>query len=126
MKNLPLATFLFSLSCAGGGEAQPDSLATPTGDCSAAAAAARERVAKVASENVACATDADCANVGLRASCFDACTTVVNQSGKGAVDRASTLVEAAECKAFHHAGCQLVVPPCAPPQPATCVSGSCR
>jgi hypothetical protein len=125
MKLLPvLVCFALAAGCAGG-DAPPDA-ATPTGDCNASAAAARERVAKVASENAACSTDADCVVVGVRASCFDACSASVNLTGKGAVDRASTLVEAAECKAFHQAGCQLVIPPCAPPQPAKCVSGTCR
>lgn len=121
---LTITLAIVALGCSGS-DANP-SLETPTNDCNASAAAARERVVKVASENVTCRADADCVAVGVRASCFDACTAVVNEAGRGAVDRASTLVEAAECKAFHHAGCRLVVPPCAPPQPAACVSGTCR
>ena len=126
MRKLPFfACPLLVLSCAGRVE-PPDPLETPSGDCAKASAAARDRVAKVAHDNLACSSDSDCSSVPLRASCFDACTASVNQAGKGAVDRASTLVEAAECKSFHHDGCELASPSCAPPLPTRCEAGICR
>lgn len=98
-----------------------------TGDaCTSSANAARERVLSVVEQNRACASDADCVTVNVNATCFDACTRTVNQAGKGAVDRASTLVEASECKAFGDAKCKLEVPPCAPPAPPHCNAGKCE
>ncbi len=120
----PALCLQLSLVACGGKDA-PANAGTPS-DCEGAAAAARERVVAVARANVSCTSDADCTRMDARASCFDACSWPVNQTGKGAVDRANTIVEAAECKAFNHAGCQLVVPPCAPPQPAVCAEGTCR
>ena len=118
--SLSLSAVLFS--CAGSDPEKP-----PSGDvCQSSSRAASERVAKVAAENLACASDADCVVVGVGATCFDACTRDVNQTGKGAVDRASTLVEASECKKFNEAGCRLDHPPCAPPREARCENGQCQ
>jgi hypothetical protein len=80
----------------------------------------------VAQANLACSSDADCVSVPVGATCFDACTRSVNQTGKGAVERASTLVEASECKAFTDAKCPLIAPPCAPPGPPRCNAGRCE
>ncbi len=114
-----------AVGCASGTSAADASPGGPE-SCEGAAAAASKRVADVAAENVACATDGDCFTVALGASCFDACTRSVNQAGKGAVDRAETLVEAGECKPFRAAGCKLVAPPCGPPSRATCKAGRCQ
>jgi hypothetical protein len=119
-----VALVLTSAGC-GGPDAPPD-VGTPSGDCASPAAAARARVTKVAADNVSCTADTDCVTVEVHASCFDACTAQVNLTGKGAVDRASTLVEAAECKVWNEMRCKLEIPPCAPPQPARCVDGACR
>lgn len=124
---LPLSiAAVLAASCAA--EPRPDAAAvtTPEGDCNASTEAARTRVVNVVEENLTCTADTDCVRVEVRASCFDACSSSVNLTGKGAVDRASTLVEAAECKKFNEAGCKLTIPPCAPPQPVRCVSGKCQ
>lgn len=114
-------SFSWVLAC---GSSEP---APSKGDtCTTASNAARERVGKVVEENLACSADADCVSVPFGATCFDSCTRAVNQTGKGAVDRAATLVEASECKQFHDAGCKVVVPPCAPPTEAKCVQGKCQ
>jgi hypothetical protein len=115
---------VLSTAACGSGDAPPNA-GTPS-DCEGASAAARDRVVAVASANVSCSADADCTRMDVRASCFDSCSWPVNLTGKGAVDRANTIVEAAECKAFNHAGCRLTVPPCAPPTPVACVTGVCR
>jgi hypothetical protein len=126
MRPTLLIAVLSAVSCAA--EPQPDaaSVGMPEGDCNASTEAAKARVTKVVQENLACSADTDCVRVEVRASCFDACSTSVNLVGKGAVDRASTLVEAAECKKWNEAGCKLTVPPCAPPQPVRCVGGKCQ
>lgn len=99
----------------------------PEGDvCASSQRAALERVEKVASNNQTCTEDADCAFLEMHTTCFDVCYRAVNQAGKGAVDRAETLVEASECKTFHAHACKLDVPPCMPPTgPARCVDGRC-
>ncbi len=94
--------------------------------CGTSSRAAAERVLAVAEANRACASDADCVTVPVGATCFDACTRNVNQIGKGAVDRASTLVEASDCKNFSDARCTLVPPPCAPPTAPRCNAGKCE
>lgn len=121
-----LVAVLLASSCAADPQPDPAAVSTPEGDCDASTDAARTRVTKVVEENLACSADADCVRVEVRASCFDACSASVNLTGKGAVDRASTLVEAAECKKFNEEGCKLTIPPCAPPQPAHCVGGKCQ
>lgn len=117
-----LAVIGVASSCA---SAQGD-VAPGTDVCVDSATKASARVSKVADDNAACASDADCFEVPLRTSCFDACSRSVNQTGKGAVDRAETLVEAGECKTFRSAGCKLVAPPCAPPRAPTCKEGRCE
>lgn len=129
MTSLSRILVVLTTAACGATEGSPDtvgSVGTPTHDCGASTDMARARVTKVAAENVTCSADADCVRVEVRASCFDACSAAVNLAGKGAVDRASTLVEAAECKTWNEAGCKLTIPPCAPPQPVHCVEGSCR
>jgi hypothetical protein len=120
---------VLATAACGATERSPDtvgSAGTPTHDCSASTEIAKARVTKIVQDNIKCSADTDCVRVGVHASCFDACSAAVNLTGKGAVDRASTLVEAAECKTWNEAGCQLTVPPCAPPQPVACVEGTCR
>jgi hypothetical protein len=118
-----VAAAVLAVGCSSG--ASP---ADPPGaeSCQASAGAARTRIAAVVASNQACASDAECSVVPVRASCFDACLRAVNETGRGAVDRASTLVEASECKAFHHAGCKLDAPACAPPAEPRCEAGRCR
>ncbi len=95
-------------------------------DCEVTRAAASHMLSAVAGDNQRCATDADCVVVPISASCFDGCTVSVNQTGKGALDRALTPVEAGPCKAFSNAGCTKVIPPCAPPSPPVCREGLCQ
>ncbi len=107
-------------ACAGG-------RAGSAGDaCFNARNAAESRVMKVVTDNQSCAEDADCSMLGVHATCFDRCFWAVNAAGKGAVDRIETMVEAAECKAFHESGCKVEVSSCGPP-PATarCEAGKC-
>lgn len=94
--------------------------------CERTSGAARARVEKAVTENQTCQSDADCVVTPVNATCFDACTTAVNVTGRGAVDRASTLVEASECKAWKDTGCTLVRPPCAPPAAPVCRQGVCE
>lgn len=107
------------LACAG---AQP-----PPGEpCPTSQKAALDRVEKVTADNQACVADTDCFVLELHTTCFDVCYRAVNAAGKGAVDRAETLVEASECKKFHANQCKLEVPPCGPPPAAAkCVEGRC-
>ena len=124
---LLVSGFLLLFGCAGtdGGASLPPG-SPDLASCAGASGAAAKRVLDVAGANVACAADADCATVNVGASCFDACTRSVNQAGKGAVDRAQTLVEAGECKPFHAGGCKLTPPPCAPPAAPACKAGRCE
>jgi hypothetical protein len=110
-------------ACAG---SQPPAGSSGGDVCASSQEAAVNRVEKVVSDNQTCAADADCAAIEVHTTCFDTCYRVVNTAGKGAVDRAETLVEAAECKEFHEHDCKLVIPPCAPPPGAVkCTNGKC-
>jgi hypothetical protein len=100
--------------------------ATPGDDvCEVSANEARARVRTVIDANATCSTDAECVTVPNAASCFDACFTATNTVGKGAVDRATTVVEASECKIFNESGCKLITPPCVPPSQPRCEGGKC-
>ncbi len=122
MRSPPFAAWpCLALAC--GGDA-PRAVGPGEGSC-ADAEAARARVVDVADENGACSTDADCTRVAVRASCFEACPRAVNASGRGAVDRASTLVEAGECKRAKAAACQPAPVTCPPADPPRCRAGRC-
>lgn len=109
------------------GSARPGPIDGPTSDpCFNSRNAAESRVMKVVEDNQTCKTDADCSVLGVHATCFDACWWSVNTAGKGAVDRIATMVEAAECKAFHDNACKVDAASCGPPPgSATCSAGRC-
>jgi hypothetical protein len=118
---------LLALLALWGCSASEDKAPGVAGDtCKASGSAARERVMAVVAANLSCGNDSDCVTINVNATCFDGCSQNVNLTGKGAVDRASTLVEASECKAFAASHCTLTSPPCAPPAPPHCVSGKCQ
>lgn len=106
---------------------RPGPIDGPTSDpCFNARNAAESRVMKVVEDNQTCQTDADCSVFGVHSTCFDACWWPVNTAGKGAVDRIATMVEAAECKAFHDNACKIDPPACGPaPASAVCSAGKC-
>ena len=93
--------------------------------CDGQASAARSRTQGAAAANTSCTSDAECSAVRLVASCFDACYAAVNETGVGAVDRASTLVEAAECRKFHATSCSHESQTCGPAPPVSCQQGVC-
>lgn len=113
---------LLALSCSGGGAAT-----APSGSsCDADRQRAIARVQAAVDANQTCSTDADCKQVSVSGSCFDACTRAANAAGESAVTKAIAEAEQSECKTFAGARCQLIHPPCAPPQPPTCQQGKCQ
>lgn len=95
------------------------------GVCEASAAEAKRRVTSLVPANLACESDADCQAVMVMSSCFNECAAAVNLSGAGAVDRASTLVEAHECKMFADAGCAPPNRQCEAAGKPVCTGGQC-
>lgn len=93
--------------------------------CASLAAAARDEVGAAISAHAACATDADCVETSLGASCFDSCSRAVASGGAAEVDAARARADASSCRSFRERGCKLVTPPCAPPAAPRCVSGAC-
>jgi hypothetical protein len=49
----------------------------------------------------------------------------VNHTGVAAVNAAIAKVNAGPCATFGSEGCQVEIPPCTPPQPASCNAGKC-
>jgi hypothetical protein len=117
------AIWLALAACTGGPAASPSSARRV---CDASAAEARRRVTSVIPAHKACRADTDCQAVMVIASCFNECAAAVNLAGAGAVDRASTLVEAHECKVFAEAGCAPPAKQCEPPKKPVCESQQCR
>jgi hypothetical protein len=93
--------------------------------CGAASSQAEASVQSAVDGNITCSTDADCTVVTFAALCFDACTRVVNHTGVAAVNAAIAKVNAGPCATFGSEGCQVEIPPCTPPQPASCNAGKC-
>jgi hypothetical protein len=116
------AIWLALAACTGGHAASP---ARAGGVCEASAAEARQRVTSVIPAHVECRADTDCQAVMVISSCFNECAAAVNMTGAGAVDRASTLVEAHECKLFAQAGCAPPQKQCEPPKKPVCESQQC-
>jgi hypothetical protein len=94
--------------------------------CEVTRSAASHMLTSIADDNGTCSVDADCVVVPIAGSCFDSCTMATNLTGKGAVDRALTPIEAGPCRTFSNAGCTKVTPPCAPPSPPVCKEGRCQ
>lgn len=111
-----------ALAACTGGAASP---AGAGGTCEASAAEARTRVTSVIPAHLECSADTDCQAVIVVTSCFNDCAVAVNVTGAGAVDRASTLVEAHECKVFADAGCAPPQKQCEAPGKPVCTAGKC-
>jgi hypothetical protein len=96
-----------------------------TGSCDARKASAIAEVQKAVDTNLGCMSDADCKVVDFQSGCFDACTRVVNAAGVVAVKSAIDRVNANGCANFTSDGCNVVIPPCAPPSSPSCAAGRC-
>ncbi len=94
--------------------------------CDELAASARKDVDSAIQSHTACATDADCVEDALSASCFDSCARGVATRGVADVKAARARVNDAQCKEFLARGCKVLIPPCAPPGPPRCVAGACK
>ena len=116
------AIWLALAVCTSAGPAAPSG----AGVCEASAAEAKRRVTSVVPANLACESDADCQAVMVMSSCFNECAAAMNLTGAGAVDRASTLVEAHECKVFADAGCAPPKRQCEAAGKPVCTGGQCR
>ena len=114
-------------ACGGSGHAGTggDAGTDDAGVCSTAPGQAIAQVQSAVDANLTCSTDADCAIVAFAASCFDACSRVVNEAGVAAVSAAIDKVNAGACAQFVREGCQLIRPPCVPPPDAKCTAGMC-
>jgi hypothetical protein len=113
------------LACEGG------SAATGTaGDagpsCEDLQQSARDEVIKAFVGHAQCTDTADCVSTSLAAKCFDSCSRSVNKNFTSDVSAAKDRVNAAQCKQFEAQGCKLIIPPCPPPDPATCISNICQ
>jgi hypothetical protein len=102
----------------------PPASPSGAGMCEASAAEAKRRVTSVVPASLACESDADCQAVMVMSSCFNECAAAVNHTGAG--DRASTLVEAHECKVFADAGCAPPKKQCEAAGKPVCSAGQCR
>jgi hypothetical protein len=93
--------------------------------CDEIEAAAGQTVREVLDSPQPCGIDDDCVVVAVSGSCFDNCSAVIARSNLGDFDEAVAAAEADHCSDYD--GCTLIVPPCAPPEPATCsADGACR
>jgi hypothetical protein len=93
--------------------------------CEDLEAAASQRVLDAVSVDQECVLDEDCVVVGVNGSCFDSCSRVIAAANQGVFDQAIADAEANECADY--GGCTLIIPPCAPPEPAVCgASGVCE
>jgi hypothetical protein len=93
--------------------------------CDTLAASAAREVGSAIAAHAACSSDADCVTVGFGASCFDACSRMMNIVGTSELSAASERVESAQCKEFAERGCKLIPPPCMAPPAPSCKAGSC-
>ena len=116
------AIWLALAACTGGPAASPGGAG---GVCEASAAEARQRVTSVIPAHLECRADSDCLAVIVVSSCFNECAAAVNLTGAGAVDRATTLIEAHECKLFDAAGCAPPAKQCEAPKKPVCASQRC-
>lgn len=112
------------LACSGsqaptGGSGQ----STSAEQCAALAKPAIDEALAGIAKHASCTTDDECVNVGVGSACFDVCTRAVN---KGEVEAVNAELKEARCGGFTAAGCQVVPPPCAPPQPPVCRDGRCE
>ncbi len=120
-----LALTVAAAACGHKGKGAPANVTgTPPYDCRAHEVAAGKQLAQIADANLSCQADADCQNVALGSICSDNCTRAVNHAGVAALAGADTAGTA--CAGYQAAHCTLIHPPCAPPQPATCVNGACQ
>lgn len=102
------------------------SSAAPSGNaCEDAPRAAQDEVQPVLEAHRACSADADCVVIPNGTSCFDSCTTVIAKEGATVVQAAYDHASATKCGPFTQAGCKVIPPPCAPPQPPRCQAGRC-
>ena len=111
-----LAAACASRSNAGGGS---------SGTCDGRRDSASSEIAAVIEANGACEKDADCQSIAFQSNCFDSCTRAINVSGVSAVDAAISKANAGTCANYKEDGCSVVIPPCVPPTPPTCVAGRC-
>ncbi len=72
-----------------------------------------------------CTVDEDCEVVAVSGSCFDSCSGVIATANHEAFQQALDEAEADICADYD--GCTLIIPPCVPPDDATCgASGQCE
>jgi len=75
--------------------------------------------------DLSCQSSDDCRIVWRITECSDNCSTLttrtIEEKIKAAIEEANRTV----CPGFRAAGCRLIVPPCAPPQPPVCLGGMC-
>lgn len=133
MTTRPLLVLLFALFAAcnttgaapSGSPAGAASQPSSGKSCDDREDAAKKALTAAAESGLSCKSDADCAVVELSASCADACSRSVNAQGAAALKAAAGKLEAEVCAQFAKDGCTAHHPPCAPPRPARCASGSC-
>ena len=86
--------------------------------CAEVEAAASQVVLDAISGDQTCSEDADCEVVGVAGSCFDNCSRVIATANSDAFEQALDQAEDEHCVDYD--GCTLIIPPCAPPEPAVC------
>jgi hypothetical protein len=72
-----------------------------------------------------CQTNDDCRVVWRTTDCSDNCAALTTRSIEEKIRAAIADANSTFCRGFRAAGCKMIVPPCAPPRPWTCVSGFC-
>ncbi len=93
--------------------------------CAEVEQAAAQHVLDAIDVDQPCTVDEDCEVVAVNASCFDVCSRVIATANAAAFEQASSEAEAQHCADYH--GCTLIIPPCAPPDAATCgAEGVCE
>ncbi len=93
--------------------------------CGAVQIEASQHVLDAIGDDQPCTVDEDCEVVSIAGSCFDSCTRVIASANHDLYEQALGEAEADICPDF--AGCTLIIPPCAPPDPAVCgLEGWCE
>lgn len=76
--------------------------------------------------DLTCTANADCEVISNSTDCFASCGVLVSARGKGDVQAAIDALDKGMCKSFEADGCEVVIPPCVPPDEFSCSAGRCR
>lgn len=94
-------------------------------DCLETENLALQTVLDAVDEPETCVVTEQCTTVALAGSCFDGCSVVAHRDDAVRYRTAMAQVEDEICPAHAEEQCELVPPPCVPPNPPLCLNGRC-